>query len=48
MEKYSEKKTSHSFCKYLLSSNYVLGTVLNDKDTAVNLPVDPTILSILS
>ncbi|CAI9156285.1 unnamed protein product [Rangifer tarandus platyrhynchus] len=48
MEKYSEKNTSHSFCKYLLNSNHVLGTVLNDKDIVMNLPMDPIISHILS
>jgi len=48
MEKYSEKNTSHSFCKYLLNSNHVLGTVLNDKGIVMNLPMDPIISHILS
>lgn len=48
MGKYSEKNTSHSFCKYLLNSNHVLGTVLNDKGIVMNLPMDPIISHILS
>ena len=50
IQKYSEifrKNTSHSFCKYLLNSNHVLGTVLNDKDIVMNLPMDPIISRIL-
>lgn len=31
-----------------LATNRVLGTAVNDKDRAVNLPVEPTILSVLS
>lgn len=42
------RKRDFLFIQQIFIEPHVLGTVLNDKDTAMNLTMEPTILNILS